>query len=179
MSQWHDISANRRSVAYLLFSAIVLTVMWTVAVLPVRREITEVRARNRALENRIEQQKVYQPLYARLQEKAVNMKKRASAAPMESAGAPPADLNHAVGKLSAMAKANGLKVDFFSPSMAGIGTDMNRIQIQGRLEGDFPSLRQFLIALAGWPGYAGMNRLDIQSGRQQLIYDLLIRIELS
>jgi Tfp pilus assembly protein PilO len=179
MRQWHDISANRRSLAYLLFSAIVLAVMWAVTAGPARRQIAEARINQDKLKAKIEEQKILQPLYRKLQKLQKNNPGFTQKLPVKSTEKEPADISQATGHLGFLAEKAGIEVMGLFPSMDFIEDGTGQILIEARLSGAFINLRQFLIDMTSWAGYGGINSLMIKSSSPEPEYVLKIWISLS
>lgn len=173
MTRWYDISANRRTLAYLLFSAVVLGFMLFLGILPSRREITEARMETRRLKARIEEQKIFHPLYQRLQKDMENEKEREYFEGRKAEPKRPAlTIDNVSGILSAMAASAGLPEASFSPAPASMSQEADKLLVQGRLQGDYPDFRGFLIRLVTAPDFQGLELMEIQSGTRHPKYRL-------
>ena len=173
MARWYDISANRRTLAYLLFSAVVLGFMLFLGILPTRQEITEVRTEARRLKARIEEQKIFIPLYQRLQKNMEDYTEREyfdgrQAAPKRSS----LTIENVSGILSAMAASAGLPEASFSPAPASMSQEADKLLVQGRLQGDYTNFRDFLIRLLTAQDFRGLELMEIQSGTRYPKYRL-------
>jgi len=173
MARWYDISANRRTLAYLLFSAVVLGFMLFLGILPTRREITETRQEGRRLKARIEAQKIFHPLYQRLQKNMEDEKEREHFDGRKTAHNRPAlTIDTVSGILSAMAASAGLPEASFSPAPASMSQEADKLLVQGRLQGDYADFRNFLIRLVTAPDFQAIELMEIQSGARHPKYRL-------
>ena len=175
MARWYDISANRRTLAYLIFSAVVLGTMLFLGILPTRREAAEARREIRRLKARIEEQKIFHPLYQRLQKNMGDEDglKRFHEGKAAHKG-PSLTIDNVSGILSAMAASAGLPEAAFSPAPASMNQEADKLLVQGRLQGEYTDFRDFLIRLFTAPDFQALELMEIQSGTRHPEYRLQI-----
>ncbi|MFP3998614.1 MAG: hypothetical protein ACLFUN_02120 [Desulfobacterales bacterium] len=179
MNQWLEIGANRRAVAYILFSAVMLGVLIAAGILPTRSQITETRQEAKELEARIEEQKIFHPLYKSLRQKIKNnqdpaeQKKDNPIMPERSL-----NIDNAAEILTSMAESAEMETSSFSPVPASMKEDSDRLLVHGRLQGDYGNLRQFLIGLVASPACESLEMLEAASTTHHPEYRLRLWLEI-
>ncbi len=164
MSRWHDISANRRALAYILFSVIVLGAMFLGGIGPVKQKTAEMREKKVNLEARIEKQRILQPIYQRLVEtrlQANTLKENLPA--VEGPHEVTVGIHTAPVVLADMAGESGVLESRFSPVPASVSADSDLVLMEGDLQGQYRDFRDFLINLAAFPGFYSVESLVIRS----------------
>lgn len=180
MSGWFEISANRRVIAYILFSAIMLGTMIAVGILPTRSQIADTGRQARQLKANIEKQKIFHPLYQSLKKKTEETRQpEAFTAGNQIARPRSVSIDNAAGVLEAMAESAGMKSYSFSPVPGSMEKHDNRLLIHGRLGGGYLDFREFLISMVTAEGFDRLEMLEAKSGTRHPDYTLRIwlRIE--
>lgn len=164
MNQWLQISANRRALAYILFSAAVLGTMIVAGILPARQQIAETRQKARHLEAEIEKQKIFHPLYQDLKEQArdAGVPPAAAEAGAENKARAPG-IDNASRVFASMARSAGMENAVFFPDPGSMKDNGNKLMITGRFEGDFRDFRDFLIRLLMTPEFDRLQWLEAKS----------------
>lgn len=179
MLRWHEISANRRSLAYILFSAVVLGAMLMLALLPARREFAEMQKQQKQLKAAIEAQKIFQPLYLRLREKKEQVDGLKASVPQGKAPKRPITVDGAAQALRAAAKSAGMAEALFFPVPASIDQEEDLLLMEGEIRGKYQNFRDFLITLAAWPAFDRIEEIEIQGGTKYPEYRLKIWMRIS
>lgn len=175
MAGWFEIAANRRALAYILFSAVMLGVIITAGILPVRNQTEQARRDARAVEASIREQEIFHPLYRRLKEKAENAGDQESAK-QAGAGGPEESftIDNAAEILESMAKSAGMENYSFSPAPASVEKQESRLLVRCSLSGRYDNFRQFLTGLATAPGFESLELLEARSGAKHPEYSIRI-----
>lgn len=180
MSGWFEISANRRAIAYILFSAIMLGAMIAVGILPTRSRIDDTGQQKQQLKASIEKQEIFHPLYQSLKKKTEEIRQPETV----TAGNPIArqrsmSIDNAAGVLEAMAESAGIKNHSFSPAPGSMEKHDNGLLVNGRLGGGYLDFREFLINMVTADGFDRLEMLEAKSGTRHPEYTLRIwlRIE--
>jgi len=179
MNRWHDISANRRALAYILFSVIVLGAMILGGIAPVKKQTAALRDEAVVLDARIETQEALQPVYRELMEarrEAERLKKRLPAPETEKRRIPGIDT--AAAHLSQMAADAGVQDARFSPAPDSVAADSDLLLIDGALQGQYGNFRVFLSALTASPGFSSLESLVVRSTTSDPEYRLKIWMEI-
>ncbi len=179
MNQWHDISANRRALAYILFSVIVLGAMILGGIAPVKKQTAALRDEAVVLDARIETQEALQPVYRELMEarrEAGRLKEHLPIPEAEERQVPGIDTAGAV--LSQMAADTGVQDARFSPAPDSVAADSDLLLIEGALQGQYENFRAFLAALTASPGFYFLESLVVQSTTSDPEYRLKIWMEI-
>lgn len=173
MARWYEISANRRALAYILFSAVVLGAMIFLAIMPTRRQIVKAEKKTGVLKARIERQEIFHPLYSRLQEKLAEEKgfEEFGHKPTESE-MPSFTIDNVSAILSGMASSAGMQEVSFSPAPSSMTRGSDKLLVHGRLEGNYTDFRKFLIRLVTAPDFGELENLRVQSGTRYPEYRL-------
>lgn len=179
MNQWLEIGANRRAIAYILFSAVMLGVIIAAGILPSRRQITETRQEAKHLEARIEEQKIFHPLYKSLKQKMTNDQDPAEITKGESI-LPNRSLNidNATEILASIAESAGMESSSFSPAPASMEKNSSRLLVHGRLQGNYTNFRRFLINLVTSPACESLEMLEAASTTHYPEYSLRLWLEI-
>ncbi len=181
MNQWHEFSANRRALAFILFTGIVLSAVLIFVVLPTRREIADTRREKQILEARIEAQKILHPLYDELQRKTSRQQNRFREDGLSREKLPARVENAASAAeiLVKTAKSAGLEEAFFSPAPESVAKDGRQLLMQGEMSGAYESFREFLLCLALWSRAAEIEQISIKSGTRHPDYRVTLWVRLS
>ncbi|MCF8111873.1 MAG: hypothetical protein K9J85_10340 [Desulfobacteraceae bacterium] len=163
MIQWHEISANRRALAYIIFSAVVLGTMFMLGILPALQQIGETEKKARHLEAEIEKQKIFKPLYRSLQQK-----KKDEILPKYITGetglkTQSLTIENVSGSLYAMAESAGIKTSSFSPVPDSMTKDSDKLLVNGRLQGEYQAFKDFLISLTTSRAFWDFELLEVKS----------------
>ncbi|MFW6428449.1 MAG: hypothetical protein ACOCY3_01020 [Desulfosalsimonas sp.] len=177
MTRWFEISANRRAIAYILFSAIMLGAMIAVGIFPTSQQIAQTRQKAERMETRIEEQKIFHPLYQSLKQKTESADKPG----VITKGEPIAqnrslNIDNAAGVLAEMAESAGMQHSSFSPVPASMEEKEDRLLVEGTLRGAYTDLRQFLISLVTSPACESLELLEAKSTSSQPEYRLRLRL---
>ncbi|MCF8109863.1 MAG: hypothetical protein K9J85_00085 [Desulfobacteraceae bacterium] len=164
MTRWIEISANRRAIAYILFSAVILGAMIAFGILPTGHQITKTRQQAQRLETGIEEQKIFQPLYQSLKQKTENAEKpEAITESGPIAKNRNLNIDNAAGILAAMAESAGMQYSSFSPVPGSMEEKENRLLVHGMLRGNYTDFRNFLISLVTSPACENLELLEAKS----------------
>lgn len=174
MIRWHEIAANRRALAYILFSVVVLTAMVVVGILPVRREAAKTERRARVLEARLEEQKVFGPLYTSLKQGRDESGLLEAVPGGGPDGRKPFTIDNAPSILSSMAESAGLERAVFTPDPGSLARASDLLLIKGDLGGGYPAFGDFLAELVVCPAFHSVEWLEIRSGRHAPEYALKV-----
>lgn len=164
MSQWHEISANRRALGYILFSVIVLGAMVIGGIAPVKKETAAIERKAAGLEAQIQKQKILQPIYLRLvetQQRINDLKENLPDAQWRNDFN--FDINTSPGVLSDMAGDAGVAESRFLPVPESVASDTDLLLIEGTLQGEYVDFRSFLIKLADFPAFHSIESLAARS----------------
>ena len=175
MNRWHELSANRRALGYILFSVIVLGAMFIGGIAPVKKETAEIEINAAGLEARIQKQKILQPIYLRLIETQQQINDLKENLPDDQwRNEFNFDVNTSPGVLSDMASDAGVAETRFLPVPASVASDTNLLLIEGTLKGEYVDFRSFLINLANFPAFHSIESLVIRSTETVPEYSLRI-----
>ena len=174
MTRWHEISANRRALAYILFSAIVLGAMFFLGIMPTRQQIADAGKKTEQLKARIEKQEIFHPLYRRLQEKLAAEQKADVADQMPASGATEFTIDNVSKILADTAVSAGIPENSFSPAPASMRRGSDRLLVHGQMQGNYLNFRDFLTALVTAPDFQGFEMLEVQSGKRHPKYRMQI-----
>ncbi|MCF8024870.1 MAG: hypothetical protein K9J79_00040 [Desulfobacteraceae bacterium] len=175
MSRWFEISANRRALAYILFSGVVLGAMFFLGIQPTRQQIAQTEKKTERLKAGIEEQKIFYPLYQRLQKKTAketDIDGLASRVPKTEAREFTIDNVSAI--LSEFAARAGIQQSSFSPVPSSMSRGSEKLLVNGRLEGSYPDFRDFLISLVTASDFRALEMMRVQSGTRNPKYRLRI-----
>ncbi|MCF8036964.1 MAG: hypothetical protein K9K62_08845 [Desulfobacteraceae bacterium] len=174
MTRWHEISANRRALAYILFSAIVLGAMLFLGVMPTRQQIADAEKKTERLKARIEKQEIFHPLYRRLQEKLEAKQEADIADQMPASGTTEFTIENVSKLLSDMAVSAGIPETSFSPAPESMSRGSDRLLVHGQMQGNYQNFRDFLIKLVTAPDFQAFEILEVQSGTRHPNYRMQI-----
>lgn len=179
MNRWYDISANRRALAYTLFSVIVLGAMILGGIAPVKKQTAALREEAVVLDARIEKQEALQPVYRELMKtrrEGESLKELLPAPEGEESRIPGIDT--AAAHLSRMAADAGVQEARFSPAPGSVAADSDLLLIDGSLQGQYGNFRAFLSALTASPGFSSVESLVVRSTTSAPEYRLKIWMEI-
>lgn len=167
MKQWLQIRANRRALAYILFSAAVLGTMIAAGILPAQQQIAETQEKARHLEAEIETQQIFHPLYQDLKKQArdTRLPPAVTGTAAKSKARVPG-IDNASRVFESMARSAGMKNPVFSPEPGSMKGNDDSLMISGRFEGDYADLRNFLIRILMAPEFERIQWLKAKSGTQ-------------
>ncbi|MFW6334591.1 MAG: hypothetical protein ACOC0W_04900 [Desulfosalsimonas sp.] len=180
MSGWFEISANRRAIAYILFSAIMLGAMIAVGILPTRSRIAETEQQIQQLKTSIEKQEIFHPLYQSLKKKTEETRQPDAFTGANTIGRQgPVSLDNSAGVLESMAESAGMESYSFSPAPGSMEKNDKRLLVHGRLGGGYIDFRKFLINMVTAKGFDRLEMLEAKSAASHPEYRLRIwlRIE--
>ncbi|MBS3757001.1 MAG: hypothetical protein KGY56_15000 [Desulfobacterales bacterium] len=174
MTRWHEISANRRALAYILFSAVLLGAMLFLGIIPTRQQITDAEKKTERLKARIEKQKIFHPLYTRLQEKLAAEQETDVAGQMPASGTKGFTIENVSKVLSDMAVSAGIPETSFSPAPESMRRGSDRLLVHGQMQGNYLNFRDFLTGLVTAPDFQTFEMLEVQSGTRHPNYRMQI-----
>ncbi len=179
MARWYERAAHRRALVYILFSAVMLTVILIWAVLPIQREISEIRQEKKSLETEVEKQQILHPLYAEI----VNRKDEKIAEPdmLESPEQLRQDslsLDQADSVLISLAEDIGLPRADFSPDPDSLDNNPGMLKMDGTLYGPLEKFRELLLFLSTSPALGDLELLEIRGTEAYPEYILQIWVHL-
>ena len=179
MRPWNEITANKRAVAYILFSVVVLASMFLMGIMPERKQKAEIEKEVLRLEAEIEQQEILRPIFRHL----VKMQSHENSGGKETViSEMPVDLHFdidtAPSVLFALANGPGMQKTRFSPSPESLSRDSNLLLIEGVLHGPYRDFRAFLIQLVTLPAFHSIELLDIRSTISDPEYRLKIWVKI-
>lgn len=163
MIRWHEISANRRSLGYILFSVIVLGAMVIGGIAPVKKQTAEIEKSAARVEAQIEKQKILHPIYRRLVETRQDLNDLKETLPDAGGqGERHFDINTSGTVLAAMVDDSGVAEGTFLPVPASVAADTDLVLIEGTVQGRYGDFRAFLINLAAFPAFHSIESLVIR-----------------
>ncbi|MFW5937002.1 MAG: hypothetical protein ACOCS6_03000 [Desulfosalsimonas sp.] len=175
MTRWHEISANRRALAYILFSAIILGAMLFLGILPTRQQIADAEKKTEQLKARIEKQEIFHPLYSRLQEKLAAQQEDDRIADQVAANeSTEFTIDNVANILSDMAVSAGIPETSFSPAPESMSRGSDRLLVHGQMQGSYQKFRDFLTGLVTAPDFQAFEMLEVQSGTRHPKYRMQI-----
>ena len=175
MTRWHEISANRRALAYILFSAMVLGAMLFLGIMPTRQEIADAEKKTERLKARIEKQEIFHPLYRRLQQKlAEEQEIERVAEQLPAPGETGFTIENVSKLLSDMAVSAGIPKTAFSPAPESMRRGSDRLLVHGQMQGNYINFRDFLTGLVTAPDFQAFEMLEVQSGTRHPNYRMQI-----
>ncbi len=177
MTSWYEIGANRRILAYILFSMLALGIMFFWGILPVRQEIAELEKNRLHLESKIKEQEVLRPVYQSLQQRLQGKEYSSFLAALDFDDQD-FDIESRPEMLTALAKAAGLQQASFAPRPDSLNREGQFLLIQGELQGQYQDFRNFLIQLSMDPNLRSLEQLRIQSTRSDPVYSLQIWVDI-
>lgn len=165
MSRWHEVKANRRALAYIVFSAAVLALIGFVGILPVRKQAAQVAEKSMRLEAEIESREILRPVYNLIAEKSEQYGQLPNQIdeknpPGNSSAGIPVDIESIRLILAAMAGEAGIRESRFSPVPGSLSGDSDLLLVEGRLRGENPALRTFLLDLSAMESFYGIEALS-------------------
>ncbi len=165
MSQWHEVKANRRALAYSVFSVVVLALIVFVGILPARKQSAQVSEKSLQLESEIESQQILQPVFSLLVEKSPHKKQIPDEIAEDGPSRNPSsdisfDIESARLILAAMAGESGIAESRFSPVPGSLSGDSDLLLVEGRLRGENIALRSFLLDLSVMESFYGIESLS-------------------
>ena len=168
MSRWHEVKANRRALAYIVFSVVVLALIVLGGILPARKQAVQMEEKTRQLETEIESQQILQPVYSLLVEKSRQKGKLPDEITEEnssrdSSSDMPLDIESVRLILAAMAGEAGIQERRFSPVPGSLSADSDLLLVEGRLRGENSALRTFLLDLSGMDSFFGIESLSARA----------------
>ena len=168
MSQWHEVKANRRALAYIVFSVVVLVLIVLVGIFPARQQTEQVVEKTLQLESEIESQQILQPVYRLLVEKSRQKEQLPDEITEEGPSRNPSadmsfDIESARLILAAMAGNAGIAESRFSPVPGSLSGDSDLLLVEGRLRGENPALQTFLLDLSGMESFYGIEALSARA----------------
>ncbi len=168
MSRWHEVKANRRALAYIVFSVVVLALIVLGGILPARKQAVQMEEKTRQLEAEIESQQILQPVYKLLAEKSRQKGKLPDEITEEnssrdSSSDMPLDIESVRLILAAMAGEAGIPESRFSPVPGSLADDSDLLLVEGRLRGENPALRTFLLDLSVMDSFYGIEALSARA----------------
>ncbi len=168
MGRWHEVKANQRALAYIVFSAAALALIVFIGILPVRKQAVQMEDKARRLEAEIESQKILRPVYSLIAEKSQQKEQLPEGIAEKNphrnlfAGMP-VDIESLRLILGAMAGEAGMAESRFSPVPGSLADDSDLLLVEGRLRGENPALRQFLLDLAAADSFHGIEALSARA----------------
>lgn len=178
MIRWYEIAANRRALAYILFSVVVLAAIFMGGVLPVRKDIKAAENRALILEDRLREQKALYPLYEGLQLEGDPLEHLRATASLERKGKMPFAVENASLILTSMAESGNLQGAVFIPDPGSLARDSRLLLINGNVGGGYRDFGVFLTGLALTPGFHSVELLEVRSAGEHLRYRLKIWVEI-
>jgi Tfp pilus assembly protein PilO len=154
---------SRRSLLSIAVCLILLALIVALGIGPARSETDRLQVKARDLEAQLESQKVFAPLQAKLRQK-LDQK-----GPLETVLATlpplrtPLTVDNAAQVLGAMGGAAGMSESHFVPVPVSVTETADRLLVEGRLEGEYPLFRHFLLTLSALPSFEHLELLQIES----------------
>lgn len=177
MTRWYEFSANRRALAYILFTAIVLGAMLFLGIMPTRQQIADAEKKTERLEARIEKQEIFHPLYRHLQNKLAEEQEIDRVADqLPEPGVTEFTIDNVGKTLSDMAVSAGITESSFSPAPESMSRESDRLLVHGRMQGSYQNFRDFLTGLVTAPDFQNFEMLEVQSGTRHPKYRMQIWI---
>ena len=157
---------SKGSVFFIGIGLTLLALIVGVGILPARTETDRLKAKTTDMEAKLEEQKIFTPLFASLNQK-LNRKNELEIviqglAPYKG----PLRVDNAATALLSMAGAAGLEESYFVPVPASVTKDATRLLVEGQLRGAYHHLRDFLLTLSAWPNFDHLELLEIESQPQ-------------
>lgn len=178
MREWLKISANRRAIAYIIFTVAVLGAMFFLGIHPARQKTLQAKKKIDHLKAHIEKQEIFQPIYSRLQEKTADKNNFDQLASIRAkSGTPEFSIGNVSEILSGMAASAGINKTSFSPAPASTTQGSDELLVHGQLSGNYLNFRDFLAGLALAPDFRRFEMLEIQSGIKYPKYRLEIWVK--
>ncbi len=178
MNRLDQVRFSQKSLLSIAISLILLTLIVILGILPARNESARLRAKTKDLEAQLKIQDVLAPLHANLRQK-LDQK-----SPLETVldGPPPSRMhltvNNAAGVLRIMGLAAGMTESDFVPVPLSATNGVNRLLLEGRLEGDYRLFRDFLLTLSALPSLTHLELLQIESQPREPRYKLRVCLHL-
>lgn len=177
MTYWLKIAANRRILAYLLMSLILLGLIISMGILPLRQEISHLKQEQTSLESKIQEQKMLQPVYESLQQQ-LEEPEHALLSPQVEHNSSGFDVDNAQGLLSGWASNAGMDQANFSPQPDSLLQDDELMLVQGNMQGNYQAFRDFLIQLLTHPDLERMQSLSVQSTTAEPEYSIQLWVNI-
>ncbi|MFW6178783.1 MAG: hypothetical protein ACOC43_10540 [Desulfohalobiaceae bacterium] len=173
MISWLQIAANRRVLAYLLFTLVVLGAMLALGILPAKQELSDLEQEKERLQANIEEQEVLRPLYQELQQKLQD-RELDQDLDLDQESSQELDIDSAKQILDSLADDSELQQASFTPRPETLQQETGLLLIQGELQGEYQNFQKFLHALLVHPDLSNLGRLQISSTSEEPEYALQI-----
>jgi len=151
-----------QSIIYVLVCCAGVMVFVMLIILPARRDAAALDAEIVSLQARIEEQRILNPLFKTLFERA-RAERQSDLPTREKAKLSQDDLAGLTDQLQQMARANRLQIEELSPDVNSLAGSSGYMSVSLSANGNFLDFRNFLIALETIPSLELIETIEVQS----------------